>query len=220
MEPTFVDQLAQSRYGPMVRCGVHDKSLQAKRMSIADAERFVEQVDRDINSQSGKLDAANVAGIVSWSAIIVTDIIRNVVKLTPAQRANIALRILDDVHGRVSKNKFDRTRYTKEIKHIHEVVKVLKTLLPGQSKELADLFGTVAEDSLGLAGFAQDGTDARASLDQSIRTSRANVRKMRELLKKIDAKIADDARSDDGGPAPVRSEALPPQGAVSLPGLR
>jgi len=130
MEPTFVDQLAQSRYGPMVRCGVHDKSLQAKRMSIADAERFVEQVDRDINSQSGKLDAANVAGIVSWSA------------------------------------------------------------------------------------------DARASLDQSIRTSRANVRKMRELLKKIDAKIADDARSDDGGPAPVRSEALPPQGAVSLPGLR
>lgn len=183
-------------HGPFVRSGLQDKTLHDKRVQIKDALNFTIEVRREISAQSKWLNAVNIAGVVSWWALMVTDIIQNCVKVTGVGNMKVVLMLLDKVKQQANKHKFDGARYKTEVEKIELVRKELKKVLPKQGQELADLFADMAEDWLGLAGFMEEADASRSSLEQSIRSSIATVAKMEALLRKIDAQIADDALTD------------------------
>lgn len=179
-------------------------------MNINDALIFVTEVEREISAQSKWLDAANLAGAVLWTVVLVTDIIQNCVKVTPVGNMKLVFMMLDKAKQKVNKHKFDGAPYQKEVEKIELVRKELKKVLPKQGQELADLFADMAQDSLGLAGFMQEADASRRSLDQSIRSSREIVAKMRALLREIDRQLADDALTDS-----TEAYGMPPQGNIS-----
>lgn len=219
MTATAFDLLTPSVNGPAVRCGLHDKTLREKQLQIQDALKFSQEMERELSNKTVWLDATTAAGVVAWSAVIVTDIIRNTVKVAPKGGQKILMDLLDRAHKSAGKRKFDGARYAQEIKHIEEAKKALRDALPPGAKDLADLFGDMATDSLGLAGFMEDATDTRKSHDQSLRTARASVARMTAALRKIEARIADDARTDDGGAGQPEIRQSTRQAPVAVGGL-
>ena len=182
-----------------VRCGLHDKSLQEKKLQIDDAIKFLNELEREVSSQEKWLDPVSIAGILAWSAILVTDIIRNTVKIAPKGGHQLVMKLLDDAHKKASGQKFDGTRYEKEVKYIDEAMGVLRKVVPKEFESLVNLFGDMAKDSLGLAGHIEDSDETKKVMKKSAKTVQKNLSKMKEVLKKIEAKIADDAKSDDEG---------------------
>jgi hypothetical protein len=211
MADTYTDLLTPSVYGPAVRCGLRDKSLREKQVNLQDGLKFLQEMERELSNKTVWLDAMTAAGIVAWTAVIVTDIIRNTVKVAPKGGQKIIMDLLDKAHKQAGKHKFDGARYAEEIKRIQQAKDALKQVLPPGAKDLADLFADMAADSLGMAGFTEDATDVKKTHEQSIRTARANVRRMAATLRKIEARIADDARTDEGSASqPQVRQSTPP----------
>lgn len=207
---------------PAIRCGLQDKTLQGKKLVLEDAIAFLNQVEREVASTSTTVDILSVAGIVAWSAVITTDIIRNAVKVTPTGNAKILTSVLDEVHKQASKRKFDGNRYGKEIKKVDELVKALRHRVPKHSHGLVDVFGELAKNSIAMMGFAADAKDTKASVEQSRKNALNQLNKLKESLKKLDEKIAYEAQSDDEGASksPRENMSQPKQKNISLGALR
>lgn len=192
---SFIDQITALQ-GPAIRSGVHDKSLQRKQFAIKDSIALGNEVLREISSNRQMLSNVELAGVISWTTVMVTDIIQDAVKVEPTGRAKMVLFILDKAKGQLP-DKFAGNRYKNELKAIDTTVKVLTAAHP-RLGDLAKVFGNMAKNTYGLMDFAQSSKDAKAGNEQQKKTMEASLRKMLEKLKEIECRIYDDARSDDG----------------------
>lgn len=199
-----------------VRSGTHDKSLQQKRYVIQDAVRFGKEMLSEISRNREKLTLVELAGVVSWTTVIVTDIIEDTVTVEPTGRAKLVMDILKKVKGKLP-DKFEGNRYGKELERIDQAAKVLKAASPKKLQSVVDVFANLAKNTYGLADFMQSSGELKAANAQQKKTLEDSLRKMIGKLREIDARIADDALSDDGqgngGPV-VRQSMQPPRAVL------
>ncbi len=194
----FIEQITGiSLYGPAVRSGVHDKSLNGKKYAIKDCIELGTEVLREIKSNQNKMPFVEVAGVLTWTTLIMTDIIQDIVKVDPTGNSKIVMSILDKVKKETSKNKFTGNRYKSDIDKIDKATDALKKVVP-KASDVINVFADLAKNSLGLMDFAQSSSETKASLNQAQLTAEMNLSKMIHKLREIEAKIADDALNDDG----------------------
>ena len=196
-----------------IRCGLHDKSLQRKQASIQDSIDLIAEVSREIASQKDTLNVVGIAGIVSWTAIIVTDLIQDTVDVVPNPRQKILFFILGKAKESADKHKFDGNPYKGEIEKIDKASKALKDLIPKKQKELqltVKVFSNLAKNSVGFMGYLKTQEEAQKSVNQSLSAALRQLAKLQKSLEDINALIADDARTDDSGaqPGQNRSERI------------
>lgn len=181
-----------------VRCGTHDKSLHDKKFILQDAADFTQQVISEIDTNETKLELLEIAGILTWTTVIVTDIIQDATQVTPTGKGQkIALGFLEKMRQGAAKEKFNGNRYKQEIDRIDQVGKVLKEGWPG-GKDVINTFTNLAKNTYGLA----DNIESSAELRQSnVHQKRLMTRQLKALLKQlrqIEQEIRDDSLTDDG----------------------
>lgn len=180
-----------------VRSGVHDKSLHSKRAVIQDAVRFGEEVQREIESNRETLGLVELAGVVSWTTLIVTDIIEDTVTVVPKGQAKLVMDLLKKAKGKLP-DRFEGNRYRDQIKRVDQVAKGLKAVSPKPLQSVVDVFANLVKNNYGLVDFVQSSGELKAANAQQKKTMEASLRQMISKLREIDRRIADDALSDDG----------------------
>jgi hypothetical protein len=194
----FIQQVTGvSIYGPAIRSGVHDKSLNGKKYAINDCIQLGTEVLREIQSNKKTMSIVEVTGVLTWTTIIMTDIIQDIVKVDPTGRTKILMSVFDKAKKEASKDKFTGNRYKSSIDKIDMATKALKKLAP-KAEDVINVFADLAKNSLGLMDFAQSSAETKVSLNQAQLNAEKNLSKMIHKLKEIEIKIADDALNDDG----------------------
>ncbi|MCX7102369.1 MAG: hypothetical protein NTX38_13045, partial [Methylobacter sp.] len=112
----FIQQVTGvSIYGPAVRSGVHDKSLNGKKYAINDCIQLGTEVLREIQSNKKTMSIVEVTGVLTWTTLIMTDIIQDIVKVDPTGRTKILMSVFDKAKKEASKDKFTGNRYKSSI---------------------------------------------------------------------------------------------------------
>jgi len=188
-----------------IRCGTHDKSLQQKKFVLKDAVDFSREVLKEIESDRSKLQVVELAGILTWTTLIVTDIIQDATRVTPTGRASaIALKFLEQLRGKTASLKFEHNRYKVELERIDDISEALKALWPA-GESVINTFANLARNSYGLVDHMQSSEETKLSNDQQRRMMIKRLRDLQQQLSKIEQKIRDDSLSDDGQSGPRMS---------------
>lgn len=180
-----------------VRCGVQDKSLNQKRFAIKDAIAFGEQIQNEIEHNRQMLQLVEIAAALTWTIVIMTDIIQDAVKVEPTGRAKVVMFLLDKVRDKTAGSKFDGNRYNRELDGIDKMVEALKLAAPG-GEDVINVFGNLAKNSLGLTDAIQSSAENKLSSDSQRRQMATSLQRLLKQLREVEAKMRDDALSDDG----------------------
>lgn len=206
----FVGNMINSVYGTAVRSGYHDKSLFDKKVKLADALVFMEQIEREIAAKQKSLQIMELGGIMIWSTIMITDIMHDALSLSG--KTTPVLKVLEWARGKARKDLYKNIRYQDELKKIDQVDKALKFVSSKTGKgkaiinPLVDLYSNQLRNVLALKDHIDTQNELKESHRNMVLQCHKSFQQLAQAMRKIDAAIADDARTDDGSQQKRMSE--------------
>jgi hypothetical protein len=183
------ESLTRSMKNTQVQC----KLLDQKRLDLLDAIDFIQSLNKEIEADGKRSNVAGNALVITIAVSMVTDIVWDSIsgtaeKLGPGQKVGVGL--LQKLYDKARGSKWEGSRHKAEIEKIDKAKNLIKMRLPQDMKFLADVFGNMAANTIGMMGAMTDKEELREMHAKGGSQGKKNLKRLAETLQKINDQLA------------------------------
>ena len=175
--------------------------LSEKKTNLKDVRSDLRETIRELEKDSERHNWLGMLGSVVFGVSLACDALIDIV----AGGRKIPL-IRDVYYYDGLPDKFTGNRYQTEIKHVKMAQDAIREELPPRYKFLADTFGNLARNTLGIVGYMQDHGDNRDMYRSSMLMLRAQLKRLDLEIDRIERALESDSNVSTPPPAPAGVE--------------
>jgi len=179
------------------RSGLQQTAMAQRRAQLIELRRFNQEMLAEIRRTEDSLSFVETAGLIAIAVSMNCDVI-----IDAAGGETPGTKVVQRLYGRVTKDKFDGSKYRETIKHIGDVQDVLRKALPKGTGFLADVFGNLAKNTVLMIGFAEDSKSTKETVRQSLMSATRTLKQLDEKIGEIDKLLSEQTVRGQAGVEP------------------